>query len=176
MLKPIRRITTGIDNETSESKLISNEFVEAFIPYPQFSCFKLQDIFYTEDKLQSLKTRHLNKPYNIELPPGAMRFLKLRMPTISEITAEFKATGQTVPEDWTKYNLHSTDSIDYVYVLSGKITCVAGEQKIQLSEGDFLAQVGPEHTWVNEHDEPCYVLVVMVGIKPSENRKKMTVE
>ena len=176
MLKPIRRITTGIDSTTSESRLISNEQVEPFIPYPQFSCFKLQNMFYTEDNLQSLKTRHLDKPYDIELPPGAMRFLKLRMPTISEMTAELKAAGQTVPQDWTKYNLHNTDSIDYIYVLSGKITCVVGEQKIPLSEGDFLAQVGPEHTWINEHDEPCYVLAVMVGITPGGNRKKMAVE
>lgn len=176
MLKPTRRITTGIDHETNESKLIANELVEAFIPYPQFPCFKLQDIFYTEDNLQSLKTRHLAKPYDIDLPAGAMRFLKLRMPTISEMAAELKAADQTVPEDWAKYNLHNTDSVDYVYVLSGKITCVVGKQKIQLSEGDFLAQIGPEHTWVNEHNEPCYVLAIMVGIQPSGNRKKMTVE
>jgi mannose-6-phosphate isomerase-like protein (cupin superfamily) len=176
MLKPIRRITTGIHHKTSESTIFSEEKVDILIPYSQFPCFKLQNIFYTEDSLQSLKTRHLNKPYDIELPPGAMRFLKIRMPTITEMAADLKAAGQDIPKDWKKYNLHSTDSIDYIYVLSGKITCIVGEQQLQLSEGDFLAQVGPEHTWVNEHNEPCYFLGVMIGIEPSGNHKKMMVE
>lgn len=176
MLKPIRRITTGIDNKTGESTMISDEQVDVLVPYPQLLCFKLHNIFYTEDHVQSLETRHLDKPYNIQLPEGAMRFLKMRMPTTTEMAAEFKAAGQNVPEDWTKFNLHSTDSIDYAYVLSGKITCIVGEQHIHLNEGDFLAQVGPEHTWVNEHDEPCYLLGVMIGIKPSGNRKKMVME
>lgn len=176
MLKSIRRITTGIDNKTNESIIISDEQVDALAPYPQFPCFKLQNIFYTEDSLQSLSTRHLNKPYDIQLPTGAMRFLKIRMPTTAEMTVELKAAGQEIPKDWTKFNLHSTDSVDYIYILSGKITCIAGEQQIQLQEGDFLAQVGPEHTWVNEHSEPCYVLCIMVGIEPSGSRKKMILE
>ncbi len=176
MLKPIRRITTGVDNKTNESYIVANEQVDALVPYPLFSCFELQNVFYTEDNLQSLETRHLEKPYDIQLPAGAMRFLKLRMPTIKEMAADLQAAGQDVPNDWTKYNLHNTDSVDYIYVLSGKITCIVGDQQIQLNEGDFLAQVGPEHTWVNEHDEPCYVLCVMVGIESSGNRKKMMVE
>lgn len=72
----MRRITTGV-NENYESTIISDEQVKALTPYPQFPCFKLQNIFYTEDNLQSLKTRHLEKPYDIQLPAGAMRFLKI---------------------------------------------------------------------------------------------------
>jgi mannose-6-phosphate isomerase-like protein (cupin superfamily) len=176
MLKTMRRITAGVDTRTSESLIVSNEQVDVLIPYPQYPCFKLQNIFYTEDNFQSLETRHLDKPYEIQLPIGAMRFLKIRMPTITEMTAELKTAGQDIPKDWAKFNLHSTDSVDYIYILSGKITCIVGEQQIQLQEGDFLAQVGPEHTWVNDHNEPCYVLCAMVGIKPSENRKKMLLE
>ena len=172
MLKPMRRITTGIDAKTNESIVVANEQVDVLMPYPQYPCFKLQNIFYTEE-VASLETRYMDKPYDIQLPEGAMRFLKIRMPTISEMSADLKAAGQDVPNDWTKFNLHSTDSIDYFYILSGKITCIVGEQQIQLQEGDFLVQVGPEHTWVNEHDEACYGLAVMVGIKPSGNRKKM---
>jgi mannose-6-phosphate isomerase-like protein (cupin superfamily) len=118
----------------------------------------------------------LEKPYDIQLPAGAMRFLKIRMPIITEMASDLKAAGQDIPKDWTRYNLHSTDLVDYIYVLSGKITCIVGGQQIQLNEGDFLAQVGPEHTWVNEHNEPCYVLCAMVGIESSGNRMKTTVE
>lgn len=89
------------------------------------------------------------------------------------MTKDLIKAGKTAPEDWATFNLHSTDSIDYIYVLSGAITCVVGEQTINLNTGNFLAQIGPEHTWVNDNDEPCYILCVMCGIKPSGERKKM---
>ncbi len=54
MLKPMRRITTGVDTKTSESLVVANEQVDVLILYPQFPSFKLQNIFYTEDNLQSL--------------------------------------------------------------------------------------------------------------------------
>lgn len=172
MLKSTRRITTGVDRQTKEPLIVSEEQVNALIPYSQFSCLKLLNLFYTEDSCQSLTTRHLDKPYDIQLPPGAMRFMKMRMPTIAEMSAELEAAGQEIPTDWTKFNLHSTDSVDYIYILSGKITCIVGEQKIQLNEGDFLAQVGPEHTWINDNDQPCYVLCVMMGIKKYASEAK----
>jgi mannose-6-phosphate isomerase-like protein (cupin superfamily) len=175
MLKTTRRITTGID-EAKKSKILADEEVKTLIPYPDLPSFQLQVLFYTEDKIPSLSTRTFDKPYTIELPEGAVRFMKIRMPTKTEMAADLKKSGQPVPEDWTKFNLHSTGSIDYIYVLSGSITCVVGEQTINLNSGDFLAQIGPEHTWINDNNEPCYVLCIMCGIKPSGERIKMTVE
>ena len=175
MLKSIRRLVTGV-NPQKQSVVLSDEKVSAFIPYEQYPCLQIQDLFYTEDNPQTLQTRHLSKPYDIDLPKGAMRFMTFRMPTKKEMIADLKKVGETIPEDWTKFNVHSTDSIDYVYVTSGKITCVVVEQLIELQAGDFLAQIGPEHTWVNDHDEPCYFFCVMVGIQPSGERKKMVSE
>jgi len=175
MLKSTRRLVTGVD-ENGQSKLLADESVEAIVPYDVFPSFQLQNLFYAEDCPQSLRTRHLEQPYNIDLPEGAVRFLKMRMPTKAEMTADLEKAGEPVPQDWARYNLHTTDSVDYCYVLSGKITCVVGEQHINMSEGDFLVQIGPEHTWINEHDEPCYILCMMTGTKPNGQRKKMEVE
>lgn len=175
MLKTTRRLVSGIA-EDKQSKILSEDKVEAFVPYEIFPCFQLQELFYTENNPQTLQTRNFNKPYNIELPEGAFRFLLLRMPTRKEAEACMKAAGQEIPADWTKYNVHSTDSIDYVYILSGEVDYVVGDRITKLKQGDFLAQIGPEHTWVNNSDNPCQMLCIMVGIKPSGERKLMAIE
>lgn len=174
MFSPTRTVTTGIENE--ESKLISDTQIKTIIPYPKYPSFQLQDLFYTEDNPQSLSTAHKDNVYSIDLPIGSMRFLKVRMPTKAEIISDLKNCNEAIPNDWKKFNLHSTDSVDYIYILSGKITCVVGEQLIHLEEGDFLAQIGAEHTWINDNDAPCYILCVMVGIAKNPKRKKMDVE
>lgn len=175
MLKPTRRVVTGIDS-SKQSTLISDETINTLIPYPEYQSFQLQDLFYTEQNPQSLATRPLNKPYNIEVPEGGMRFIKIRMPTKIEMSEELKAAGQPIPDDWTTFNLHATDSVDYIYILSGSVTCVVGTQTTQLNAGDFLVQVGPEHTWINDTAEPCYLLCIMMGTKPNPEHKKMTLE
>lgn len=174
IVKVGRRFTTGINS--GKSKLLAQEEVGVFAPYDVFPCFQVHELFYTEDNPQSLATRHLTKAYNIDLPKGAMRVMVVRMPTIKEMERDMITAGQPIPDDWSKYNIHNTDSVDYVFVLSGAIQCVTGEDSFELNKGDFLAQVGPEHTWVNLHDEPCYILCVMIGVEPSGDRKKMAVE
>lgn len=175
MLEPIRRLISGLD-KNKQSKILSEEQIKAFVPYDLFPCFQIQELFYTEDIPQSLETTHLNKPYDIELPQGAFRAMKLRMPTKKEMTQYLEKAGQPIPTDWTKFNLHSTNSIDYVYVISGEINYVAGSEVKKLKQGDFLAQIGPEHTWVNESDEPCHLLCMMIGTDENKERKKMIVE
>lgn len=176
MEKATRRLTTGIDLETNESCIIAEESVNRLIPYGKCPSFQIQEFFYSEDNPLSLATRHLVKEYDIDLPEKALRFLKVRMPTKAEITADLIRAGEPVPEDWHKFNLHRTDSIDYIYILSGTITCIVGTKTIELSAGDFIVQIGPEHTWLNDNDEPCYMLCVMIGIAApnNEERRKTT--
>ncbi len=165
MLKPTRRVISGVD-KNQQSTIIADEKVATLTPYEIFPCFQLQNLFYTENNPQSLQTRHEDKPYDINLPQGAFRFMTIRMPTIDEMAKEMRAAGQEVPTDWTKFNLHSTDSADYIYILSGEINYVVGDKTTQLKQGDFLAQIGPEHTWVNDGNAPCMVLCIMIGVKP----------
>jgi mannose-6-phosphate isomerase-like protein (cupin superfamily) len=169
-----QRFVTGVHD--GKSQLLSQEKVSGFVPYALFPSFSIHELFYTQDTMQSLATRHLSKDYNIDLPKGAMRIMTIRMPTTKEMERDLIASGQAVPDDWYKHNIHNTDSVDYIFVLSGSIECVTGDDVFVLKQGDFLAQVGPDHTWVNPNDEPCYVLAIMVGIEPSGNVKKMTLK
>jgi len=175
MLKPTRRIVTGVDTKNN-STIVSDELIKAFAPYASYPCFQIQELFYTQDNPQSLQTRPATKPYTIDLPVGAMRFMIVRMPTTKEMATELKQAGQAVPDDWKKFNLHNTDSVDYIYILSGKISLIVDDEVVTLKTGDFITQIATTHTWVNDNDEPCYFLCAMVGIKPSEKRGKMVVE
>jgi mannose-6-phosphate isomerase-like protein (cupin superfamily) len=168
MTETTRIVTTAFDIKTKQSKILADENIESLIPYQKCPSFQLQRLFYSEDNPLTLETRHLDKPYDINLPERAIQFLKIRMPTKAEITADLLRAGEPIPEDWHKFNLHRTESIDYIYILSGNITCIVGEKEFELSSGDFLVQIGPEHTWINDHDEPCYVLCVMVGTPTPE--------
>jgi len=60
--------------------------------------------------------------------------------------------------------MHTTASIDYEYVVSGR--CVLelddGESR-ELGPGDTIIQNGTRHAWRNPFDEPCLMVVVLVG-------------
>ena len=173
-METIRRVTSGVD-ENKVSKVIKDDEIKAFVPYEEFPSFQIQELFYTEDNPLSLLTRHLTKFYDIDLPKGAMRFMKIRMPTKMEMTRELKLAGRPIPDDWAKFNLHNTASVDYIYVISGEITCVVGSALVELKQGDFLAQIGPEHTWINDHNEAYYLFCVMIGIEAGAELKRMTI-
>lgn len=60
--------------------------------------------------------------------------------------------------------MHTTASIDYEYVVSGR--CVLelddGESR-ELGPGDTVIQNGTRHAWRNPFDEPCLMVVVLIG-------------
>lgn len=170
MFANTRRIISGIDDK-NQSTILSEDQVKAWAPYPMLPAFEIQELFYTEDNPQSIKTRNLNIPYDIQLPEGAFRVLLCRMMTVKEAEEGLRQTGQEIPKDWTKFNLHSTNSADYIYILSGEIDYVVGEKVVKLKQGDFLTQIAPEHTWVNNTDQPCMVLCIMIGLKSNGEPK-----
>ena len=52
--------------------------------------------------------------------------------------------------------MHSTDSVDIVFVMSGSIRLTEGDGSSQvLVPGDCLVQNGTLHAWRNEGPEPC---------------------
>ncbi|MEU9839515.1 cupin domain-containing protein [Actinomadura sp. NPDC048032] len=60
--------------------------------------------------------------------------------------------------------MHTTDSIDYVLVVSGEATLELddGEQTV-LRAGDVLVQNGTRHAWHNRGTEPCTIVGVAIG-------------
>lgn len=64
--------------------------------------------------------------------------------------------------------MHTTDTIDYVIVLSGEIWLELDDgAEVHLKPGDCVVQNGTRHAWRNRGSDPCVMAGVMVGAKRS---------
>lgn len=62
--------------------------------------------------------------------------------------------------------MHATDTIDYLVVLSGRVTLVLESGEAELAAGDFVIDRGVMHGWRNPHGEPCVAAVVNLPAQP----------
>lgn len=66
----------------------------------------------------------------------------------------------------TPAHMHATDTIDYLVILSGRVTLVLEEGEADLGPGDLVVDRGVMHGWRNPHDEPCVAAVVNLPAHP----------
>ena len=60
--------------------------------------------------------------------------------------------------------MHTTATIDYLYVLSGRVVLELDEGETrEIGPGDSVVQNGTRHAWRNPFDEPCRMVVALVG-------------
>lgn len=64
--------------------------------------------------------------------------------------------------DMAQTGMHTTPTVDYVYVLAGQITVILQEGEVELRTGDVLIQRGTVHAWSNRGSVPCIMLGVLV--------------
>jgi quercetin dioxygenase-like cupin family protein len=62
--------------------------------------------------------------------------------------------------------MHTTDTIDYIVVLKGRIEFYAETGKVELSAGDLLVDRGVSHGWRAIGDEPAMTAVVIIPAHP----------
>jgi quercetin dioxygenase-like cupin family protein len=62
--------------------------------------------------------------------------------------------------------MHATDTIDYLIVLSGRVTLVLETGEVDLGPGDFAVDRGVVHGWRNDHAEVCVCAVVNLPADP----------
>ena len=61
--------------------------------------------------------------------------------------------------------MHRTATIDYEYVISGRCVLELDDGVTrELGLGDTVIQNGTRHAWRNPFDEPCVMVVVLVGV------------
>ena len=61
---------------------------------------------------------------------------------------------------------HKTNTMDYIFVIEGEVTCLLDETDVHLKSGDVLIQRGTSHAWSNRGDKPCLLLAVLLDAKP----------
>ena len=64
--------------------------------------------------------------------------------------------------------MHTTDSVDYGILLSGRLQIELDDGvTIELAPDDVVVQNGTRHAWRNRSEEPATMLFVLVGVKRS---------
>ena len=62
---------------------------------------------------------------------------------------------------------HRTDTIDYMFVVSGEIYAMVEDGEVLLRAGDVLVQRGTNHAWSNRSQAPCLMVAVMIDAQPA---------
>lgn len=91
-------------------------------------------------------------PENIDLPAG-----------IAEVQAKLPGLAESLEPDFA---MHTTDTIDLVFVLSGEISLELDDgAEVLLRPGDSVVQNGTRHAWHNRGSEDCLMAVTMIGAR-----------
>ncbi len=69
----------------------------------------------------------------------------------------------TTAFDPDRPGMHISDSVDFVFVMSGEVVMELERREILVKQGDIVIMRGGYHNWRNETDQPCTVASVMVG-------------
>jgi len=62
--------------------------------------------------------------------------------------------------------MHRTETIDYIAVLSGEIDMDMDRSSVKLRAGDVMVQRGTNHAWVNRSSAPARLAIVLLDAKP----------
>lgn len=138
-----RRVVTGLDAEGKSAVVIDG-------PIPRFN-----------DMTAALAWRTATTPADNsgnEDPVAPYDVAMLHTPGSNFAICEFKPN--------TPELMHATDTIDYLIILSGKVTLVLEEGEADLGPGDFVVDRGVLHGWRNPHDEPCVAAAINLPALP----------
>jgi naringenin degradation protein FdeH len=62
--------------------------------------------------------------------------------------------------------MHRTETIDYIVMLSGEIDMDMDQSTVTLKAGDIMVQRGTNHAWINRSKEPARLAIVLLDAKP----------
>jgi mannose-6-phosphate isomerase-like protein (cupin superfamily) len=137
-----RRVVTGLDGEGKSAIIIDG-------PIPRFNDVTAALAWGAAIPADNSGHEDMAAPYEIDmLQSGHANFA----------ICEFPANTPEV--------MHATDTIDYLIILSGRVTMVLEEGEADLGPGDFVVDRGVLHGWRNHHGEDCVAAVVNIPAHP----------
>jgi mannose-6-phosphate isomerase-like protein (cupin superfamily) len=178
MLKPIRRIVTG-HNEEGRSVFLFDGLVH---PGKEIHDQNEVYLWVTEQTPANNAGRAdaANRPVRLEPPPQGSVFRFVQIPPEAEmagLSAEkrerliaklFQGLGASHARvDTTRSPaMHKTRTLDYVILLSGEVTLLLDEGEVDLTPFNVVVQRGTNHTWVNRGKIPALLAVAMIDADP----------
>jgi len=118
------------------------------------------------------------QPSHFFPPIGGFRFVYVTLPSASKFDSS-NETNETVfnaEEDGflgirdhmepDNPGMHTSDTIDFVYVISGEVWLELDDsEEVLIKAGDTVIENGTRHRWNNRSSEPCVILGCMIGAK-----------
>lgn len=110
-------------------------------------------------------------------PRGGFRFMLMTIPPHDSVeivgdkralAAEARAGLPGLIEHMERNGngMHTTDTIDFEYVLSGEVDLILDNgAKQTLRAGDTVVQNGTRHAWQNHGTVPCQLVVFVLGVE-----------
>ncbi len=137
-----RRVVTGLDEEGKSCVIIDG-------PIPRFNEVSAALAWRCRVPADNAGSEDTVAPYDIEmLHSGHANFA----------ICEFPPGARAI--------MHATDTIDYLVILSGRVTLVLESGEVSLGQGDFVVDRGVMHGWRNTGSEPCVAAVVNIPAHP----------
>ena len=110
--------------------------------------------------------------------PGGVRFLMFTIPPKGKETrmaiddptaiaqANEKLPGFLALMERGSGGMHTTETIDFDYVIEGEVTLELDDgRQVLLRTGDTIVQNGTRHRWRNESPRPARVLACLIGAR-----------
>lgn len=174
-IKERRLIATGIDAD-GKSVVVSDSRIDArtAAAVPGYGWHRL----WSMDEVPTAPNDGIEPGGPAHFPaPGGLRFVVFTVPPgtvkappdldvdVSLRELEDKFPGRSAHMESHQAGLHTTATIDFIYVADGEIWLELDDQKeVHLTSGDSLIQNGTRHAWRNHGTKPCTLVVTIVGV------------
>jgi len=144
---PARRVVTGL-NATGKSAIVSDGPVPATARYSKPGEESGSDLWLEKSvPVKNLDQTDPMADYSMQAGPPAGGVI----------------VGTATWEPGHSYPMHRTDTIDFLFVISGQIELILEQGSTVLESGDCLVQRGTNHAWRVVGDESCTFAVVLLS-------------
>jgi mannose-6-phosphate isomerase-like protein (cupin superfamily) len=146
----VRRVVTGI-SQAGRSGIISDG------PAPKSWCDELWAT--SADKPLGFDPAEIKPTL---MPPS--KGTRWRVVDIPPDSAVRRSAAASVVEGVSEEGWHTTNTVDYVFILEGDITLEVDEGKVELHAGDCVVQRVTNHRWRNHGSRPARMVAVMINL------------
>jgi quercetin dioxygenase-like cupin family protein len=167
----MRRVVTG-HTPDGKATIVSDSEIDPLSPGADMY------MIWGADETPTFPDNGSSRSYSTYFPPvGGFRFGTFTIQpqsfirqNISKLMEIRKENERKFP-DMIKYMekghppvMHTTDTIDFEYVISGEVWLELDDgEEVHLEAGDTLIQNGTRHAWRNKSSKPCRMVVCMIG-------------
>ena len=177
-MNKVRRVVTGVD-EQGRSVVISDSAVSPLTAraVPGYAWHRLWS--FDAPPVVPNDGRPMHAPAHFP-PPEGVRFIVFTVPPRTTASAgsvdpeaarelEEKFPGRAAHMESDQTGLHTTATIDLIYILSGEVSLELDDGKeVHLRAGDTVVQNGVRHAWRNYSDHPCSLVACILGARKRE--------